>query len=685
MRKRAEFLFIFLLVIVVFLSGSLLSFSPDQLTSLEGNIFGTLGIKTANLLLQIFGYASIALIVFLALWMSFVWREEKLWTIQRIVSAFLFTASFSIFFQVFFKGGVYEPGGTVGEVFRQGLSSTLGAPGLVLLSFLLLILSLYSFSNFSLRRSVEYLKRIFDFLFSTVEFRVKVREIKSKPRPLRETKPAKEKQVRKPVEPTLFPAEPIKEIPIEFLKAPTREFQATEEEIKRNSETIERKLMEFGIKGKVVRANTGPVITVYEFLPEPGVRVSFVVNLFDDLALALGVEAVRIARIPGKTTIGIEVPNRRRTTIYLREILESEKFRFSPSPLTLAIGKNVDGSPFVVDLRPFPHLLIGGATGMGKSVAMNSMILSLMFKSSPDEVKFILIDPKRVEFSLYDGIPYLLTPVITDPDKAIKALEWAVREMDRRLKIFSEHRVRNLGQYRKMVSTLKNKEGVEDLPYIVIFIDELSNLMLTAPKEIEFYLTRLSQEARAPGIHLIFATQRPSTDVITGTIKNNFPARLALGVPSRHDSRTILGSEGAEKLLNSGDMLFKSPSTSILRRVHGAYVSEEEVERVVEFLKMSSAPQYRDIFSELKRKRKGIYGPIGGEDIYRKALKLVLTTGNTSATFLQRRLKIGFPRASRLLDQMEEEGILSPMDENKKRKILVDPMELLKSIEEEEE
>lgn len=685
MRKRAEFLFVFLLVIVVFLAGSLLSFSPEQLTSLKGNVFGTLGIKTANLLLQIFGYAAIALIVFLALWMSSVWKEERLWTIQRTISAFLFTASFSILFQVFLKGGVYEPGGTVGEVFRQGFSSIIGLPGLVLLAFVFLILSLYSFSNFSLRRSVEYIRGIFDFLFSTVEFRVRVREIKSRPASVRESKPSLKTGERARSEPTLFPTEPVKEIPLEFLKAPTREFQATEDEIKRNSETIERKLMEFGIKGKVVKANPGPVITVYEFLPEPGIRVSFVVNLFDDLALALGVEAVRIARIPGKTTIGIEVPNKRRTTIYLREILESEKFRFSPSPLTLAIGKNVDGSPFVVDLHPFPHLLIGGATGMGKSVAMNSMILSLMYKSPPDEVKFILIDPKRVEFSLYNGIPYLLTPVITDPEKAIKALEWAVREMDRRLKIFSEYRVRNLGQYRKIISTLKDKKEVEELPYIVIFIDELSNLMLTAPKEIEFYLTRLSQEARAPGIHLIFATQRPSTDVITGTIKNNFPARLALGVPSRHDSRTILGSEGAEKLLNSGDMLFKSPSTSILRRVHGAYVSEEEVERVVEFLKMSSPPQYRDIFSELKKKRSVSFGPVGGEDIYRKALKLVLSTGNTSATFLQRRLKIGFPRASRLLDQMEEEGILSPMDENKRRKILVDPMELLKSIEEEEE
>lgn len=684
MRKRAEFLFVFLLVVVVFLAGSLLSFSPEQLTSLEGNVFGTLGIKTANLLLQIFGYAAIALIVFLALWMSSVWKEERLWTVQRIVSAFLFTASFSILFQVCLKGGVYEPGGTVGEIFRRSLSSIIGLPGLILLAFVLLILSLYSFSNFSLRRSIEYIKGIFDFLSSTVEFRVKVREIKSRSAPVRESKPSPKSAERVKVEPTLFPAEPVKEIPLEFLKAPTKEFQATEEEIKKNSATIERKLMEFGIKGKVVKANTGPVITVYEFLPEPGIRVSFVVNLFDDLALALGVEAVRIARIPGKTTIGIEVPNKRRTTIYLREILESEKFKFSPSPLTLAIGKNVDGSPFVVDLRPFPHLLIGGATGMGKSVAMNSMILSLMFKSPPEEVKFILIDPKRVEFSLYNGIPYLLTPVITDPEKAIKALEWAVREMDRRLKIFSEYRVRNLAQYRKTISILKEKE-VEDLPYIVIFIDELSNLMLTAPKEIEFYLTRLSQEARAPGIHLIFATQRPSTDVITGTIKNNFPARLALGVPSRHDSRTILGSEGAEKLLNSGDMLFKSPSTSILRRVHGAYVSEEEVERVVEFLKMSSPPQYRDIFQELKKKSSASFGHIGGEDIYRKALKLVLSTGNTSATFLQRRLKIGFPRASRLLDQMEEEGILSPMDENKRRKILVDPMELLKTIEEEEE
>ena len=693
MRKKSEILFIFLTFIFIFISGSLLTFSSHQLITGKGNIFGSAGIKTSDFFLQAFGYASIALLFYIALWAVMLWREEKLWIIQRTLAALFFTSSFSIIFRAYIKAnGIYSPGGAVGEVFFQALSPIIGKSGLVLLSLLFIVLSLYSFSNFSLARSFSYIKNFMDFFFSKVEVGVRIPKTERayrpviKEKPERKKKPSKESEGRHLKKPTpeLFPGENLKEIPLEFLKSPTREFQASREEIKKNSETIERKLMEFGIKGKVIKANSGPVITVYEFLPEPGVRVSFVVNMFDDLALALGVEAVRIARIPGKTTIGIEVPNKRRTTIYLREILESDEFKYSPSPLTLALGKNVDGSPFVIDLRPFPHLLIGGATGMGKSVALNSMLLSLIFKSSPDVVKFILIDPKRVEFSLYNGIPYLLTPVITSPEKAIKALEWAVREMDRRLGLLAKFRVRSLEQYRELSSNLTDEEleEYEDLPYIVIFIDELSNLMLTAPKEIEFFLTRLSQEARAPGIHLIFATQRPSTDVITGTIKNNFPARIALGVPSRHDSRTILGTDGAEKLLNKGDMLFMSPNSSLLRRVHGAYVSEEEVERIVEFLKMNASPQYRDIFRELKEVKSSSKVSLQGDDVYIKALKLVLSTGNTSATFLQRKLRIGFPKAARLLDRMEEEGILSPMDENKRRKILVDPIELLKSIEE---
>ncbi len=677
MGKKSEILFLFLLVIAVFLTGSLVTFSPDQILSFRGNLFGSVGIKTAHLLLQTFGYGTAALIFFLTIWMTLIWKEKKLWIIQRTISGLFFVLSFSTLFQCFLKSGLYEPGGVVGEVIYQNLLPLIKVPGILLFSIFSLILSLYSFSNFSLNKAINTISKTMTFLSRKVEIGVKIRQVDKKTAGRKNRREIMEKK------PSLFQMQVPKEIPIEFLKAPTEEFFASEEEMKNNKITIESKLLEFGIKGKVVKVNPGPVITVYEFLPEPGIRVSFVVNLFDDLALALGVEAVRIARIPGKTTIGIEVPNRRRSTIYLREILESEEFKSSISPLTLAIGKNVDGSPFVIDLRPFPHLLIGGATGMGKSVAMNTMILSIMFKSSPEEVKFILIDPKRVEFSPYDGTNYLLTPVIKDGEQAVKTLSWAVKEMDRRLILLSNLRVRNLEQYRSTAEKMR-REGkeVEQLPYIMIFIDELANLMLTASKEIEYYLKRLAQEARAPGIHLIFATQRPSIDVITGTIKNNFPARIALGVPSRHDSRTIIGIDGAENLLNQGDMLFMSPSSSILRRIHGAYVSEEEVEKIVEFLKMSGPPRYRDIFSELKKKKGVTVGVSSHEKMYLMALKLVLSSENTSATFLQRKLKIGFPRAASFLDRMEEEGVLSPMDENKRRTILVDPTEMLKSLEE---
>ncbi len=477
----------------------------------------------------------------------------------------------------------------------------------------------------------------------------------------------------------------FQEPPLDFLKPPDGEIEVNQEEIEENAREIEAKLAEFGIRGSVERVNPGPVVTVYEFKPQPGVRVSQVIGASTDVALALGAENVRIARIPGKKTIGIEVPNRHRKTIYLREIIESRAFVESTSPLTLAIGKNVDGSPFVVDLRTFPHLLIGGATGMGKSVALNAMLVSMIYKSKPDEVRFILIDPKKVEFPIYNGIPYLLSPVITDVTKAIQALIWAVKEMERRLGLLEKLMVRNIAQYREKASLLRERgEDVEMLPYIVIFIDELASLMLSAQKDMEMLLTRLAQEARAPGIHLILATQRPSTDIITGTIKNNFPARIALGVPSRFDSKTILDQEGAEKLLNKGDMLFKSPNSSILRRVHGAYVSEEELMKIIEYLKNTGPVQYRDIFSEVKNKESVSAALSQGDDLYIQAVKLVLSTGNTSATFLQRRLRIGFPKASRLLDMMEQDGILSPMDPvTKKREILVDRMEYLRSLEEE--
>ncbi len=689
--KRREIFSLFLLFVFVFVAGSLLTFSPEQLYRGKG-LFGKWGVKTSHYLLQAFGYGTVALLFFILLWAISCWKEERIWLFQRLVAMLFFTASASAILSAFVPSGIYASGGTVGEVLFRAFSPLMGRWGVLLAGIFLLLLSLYSFSNFSLRRTFSYINKLINFTLSRVILEVKV------PISLKETLPAsprlpgKKKKRKKPVvkkpekrEPELFPVVDFQEPPLDFLKAPDGEIEVDRREIEENIREIEAKLAEFGIRGTVERVNPGPVVTVYEFKPQPGVRVSQVIGASTDVALALGAENVRIARIPGKRTIGIEVPNHHRKTIYLREIIESRPFVESPSPLTLAIGKNVDGSPFVVDLRPFPHLLIGGATGMGKSVALNAMLVSMIYKSKPDEVRFILIDPKKVEFPIYNGIPYLLSPVITNVTKAIQALIWAVKEMERRLGLLEKLRVRNIAQYREKASLLREKgEDVEMLPYIVIIIDELASLMLSAQKDMEMLLTRLAQEARAPGIHLILATQRPSTDIITGTIKNNFPARIALGVPSRFDSKTILDQEGAEKLLNKGDMLFKSPNSSILRRVHGAYVSEEELMRIIEYLKNTGPVQYRDIFSEVKKRESVSAALSQGDDLYIQAVKLVLSTGSTSATFLQRRLRIGFPKASRLLDMMEQDGILSPMDPvTKKREILVDRMEYLRSLEEE--
>ncbi len=686
--RRREAFSIALFFVGLFLAGSLVSFSPSSLGK-GGGWFGLWGVRVALWMLQAFGYGSFALVIFLFLWAGACWSEGRLWFFPRFIAMLLFSSSFSSVLAGFFPQGIYAPGGVVGEIIFRSFLPLVGKAGTLLLAFLLLLLSLYSFSNFSLRRTLRYLQKIIAFFAAKVVLEVKVAvEKASRPMPSPGAKRGRKKrEKKKPAkrEPELFPVLEFQEPPLSFLKRPEGEVVISHQEVKENIREIEEKLREFGIRGKVVRVNPGPVVTVYEFKPEPGIRVSQVIGASSDVALALGAENVRIARLPGKRTIGIEVPNRERQLIYLREIIESREFIQSTSPLTLAIGKNVDGSPFVVDLRPFPHLLIGGATGMGKSVALNAMLLSMIYKAKPDEVRFLLIDPKRVEFPIYNGIPYLLSPVITQVDKAIQSLIWAVKEMERRLALLERFRVKNIAQYREKAELLRQEgQEVEPLPYIVIVIDELANLMLSAQKEMEMLLTRLAQEARAPGIHLILATQRPSTDIITGTIKNNFPARIALGVPSRFDSKTILDQEGAEKLLNKGDMLFKSPDSSILRRVHGAFVSEAELMRVIDYLKSSGVPRYRDIFSEVKERNEG--SPLGlssSDDIYIKAIKLVLTTGRTSATFLQSRLRIGFPRASRILLMMEEDGILSPEDpKTKKREILVDPREYLRSLEE---
>ncbi len=448
---------------------------------------------------------------------------------------------------------------------------------------------------------------------------------------------------------------------------PPRQGGESREELLARARLLEEKLADFGIKGRVVEVCPGPVITVYEYEPAPGVKISRITALADDLALGLKAASVRIVGpLPGKSAVGIEVANKQREIVYLKEILGSEAFRKAPSKLSLALGKDISGRPVVADLTKMPHLLIAGATGTGKSVCLHSMIMSLLFKSTPEYVRLLLIDPKRIELSVYDGIPHLLHPVVLEPKMATRALKWAVAEMERRYQLLEEARARNLESY--------NASAEEKLPYIVIVVDELADLMVVSSKEVEGSLTRLSQMARASGIHLLLATQRPSVDVLTGIIKANFPARISFQVSSKTDSRTILDTGGAERLLGAGDMLFLPPGTSKLKRIHGAFISEEEVRRVIEFLRAQGEPEYEEsILAPVENE-----GPGGLEDeevdeLYQEAVNLVVRTGQASISMLQRRLRVGYNRAARMIERMEREGIVGPSDGVRPRPVLVRP------------
>jgi S-DNA-T family DNA segregation ATPase FtsK/SpoIIIE len=481
-------------------------------------------------------------------------------------------------------------------------------------------------------------------------------------------------------------------------------------------------LENYGIQGQVTAIRPGPVVTMYEFAPAPGTRLNKIVNLADDLAMSLEALKVRIvAPIPGKAAVGIEVPNRTRETVYLKEILADDVFQQGKAKLPLALGKDIEGAPVVVDLAKMPHLLVAGATGSGKSVAVNTMITSLLYSATPEDVRFIMVDPKVLELSIYEGVPHLLLPVVTDPKKANLALRWAVEEMERRYDLLARMGVRDIASYNKKLQKVAAKseakklrevadeteraaeagddfawegehpekemdlaeeldleEPPRKLPYIVVVIDEFADLMMCAPKEVETSVARIAQKARAAGIHLMLATQRPSVDVITGLIKANFPSRIAFHVTSKVDSRTILDQMGAENLLGSGDMLF-SDRGSAPQRLHGCYVQEEEIGRVVDFIKKQGRPAYNyDILKP--RDEDGEDGEMGGggdddvsDDLYDRAVKIVAETQRVSVSYLQRRLSVGYNRAAKMVERMEREGVVSPPDVKKVREVLISP------------
>ena len=498
----------------------------------------------------------------------------------------------------------------------------------------------------------------------------------------------------------------------------------TDEALKARSEVLTRALLSFGIEGKVTEVHPGPIVTMYEFEPAPGVKVARIVNLDNDLALALKAISLRIvAPLPGKSVVGIEVPNPYRETVSLKELVTSDAFIRSRSKLTIALGKDIFGVPVAADLKTMPHLLVAGATGAGKSVSLHTMLLSILFSARPDEVKLLLIDPKRLEFQVYDGVPHLLQPVITDPRAAARGLSWVVLEMERRYKLLAEAGVRNIDSYNRraletqgavkqstrkpaleqpdlpmeflsgddrfvagdngrsdpeampspaaspMTPGVSAKTGPAPLPYIVVMIDELADLMMVAPKEVEDKIARLAQMARASGIHLVLATQRPSVDVLTGLIKANFSARIAFQVSSKTDSRTILDANGAEALVGRGDMLYLASGTGRITRLHGSFVPDDDVRRVVEFVKKQAAPAYSGDWQSLRQEDAA--EDQEQDEVYEQAKDLVITSGQASASLIQRRLRVGYPRAARMIERMEEEGIVGAPARDGRREVIV--------------
>ena len=701
------------------------------------NIAGRVGASVSETLLQGFGLSAfIFCLVFFFLGYQLIRSSGKSRFASRIAaSCFFLLLSASLFTAVlktFRWGGVQiTAGGLLGDICTRLLFRAFNHIGTILILLALLFLFVLFTTRLSVHHILQALASLFRFSFKEVHIRItqyqntksreqmkrrvmekhlsskkevegvriKTKRKKSKPEPSREKKerkrPQEKKSVPKPVEQEKLPFPPPQKTgyqfpPYNLLDKSRPAGKIDKDELLEKKELIEEKLAQFGVTGEVKQYHPGPVITTYEFFPDAGIKVSQVANLSEEVSLALSAISVRIRRIPGKSSLGIEVPNDNRETIHIRDVIESPEFLESESKLTYALGKTVHGEIYVTDLARMPHLLIAGATGTGKSVALNCLIASILYKASPDEVKLILIDPKRIELSSYEGIPHLMCPVVKDPRKSEAVLFDAIKKMEDRYKVLGRFNVRDIGQYNAMIHSILNdkrrnlseeeREDFKPMPYIVIIIDELAELMMLGAKEVNYCITRLAQLARAVGIHLVMATQRPSIDIITGTIKNNFASRIAFRVPTKVDSRVIIDTIGADKLLGDGDMLFIPPKYPRITRLHGSFIKTLEVNRILKFVKDQGEPEFDESLVEVLNKPVSELEEEGfGEKdpVYDKAVELVLVTEQASASFLQRRLRLGYARASRILDQMEQEGIVGPSEGGKKRDILVDPQTYL--------
>ncbi len=694
--------------------------NPDQIF----NFCGKVGAYVSDLFYQVIGLP--ALLIPIAC-LTFAWRLLKFRDIHPrfyklaafVVMLFSLAGLISLEFEKILLMGqsINQAGGLIGYFIASTLKNWFNLTGAAIFLLVFLAVSAMLVARFSVVLFLEgLLARMADSLERRREARLarKAQKPAKKPKervpvirtpePSLATAPVKKKQksAAKPaaVQETfsfLEPSGTYHQPPLSLLDHEGAETVPVDKEaLTMNARLLEKKLLDFNVEGEVSEVKPGPVVTMYEFAPAPGVKVNKISGLADDLSMALKALSIRIvAPIPGRGVVGIEIPNRDREMVFLKEIMDSEEYRKAGGKLPLALGKDIFGHPIVTDLAKMPHLLVAGATGTGKSVSINAMILSLLYRSDPRDVRMILIDPKMLELSMYEGIPHLLLPVVTNPKKAALALHWAVREMERRYKLMSDKGVRNIEGYNRKLAkeekekTEARKHAVEDptetrlneeelpevelidgevlehghLPYVVVIVDELADLMMVAGREVEEAIARLAQMARAAGIHLILATQRPSVDVITGLIKANFPARVSFKVFSRTDSRTILDSMGAETLLGNGDMLFLPPGTGALQRVHGAFVSDIEVQRVVKFLKKQGEPDYdKSILETPPSADTGGSGDDDYDEKWDEALALVANKGQASISMLQRHLRLGYNRAARMIERMEQENIVGPSD-----------------------
>ena len=689
LKKRSiELVGLTLISTALLLAISFFSYSPNDPTIIYGdinvtinNLLGVYGGLVADFLLQSFGLAAFLILITLIAWGFSLLVKKEIKKIQFKVFYLILCLIFScIYIYIIFNNSFWlidnGNSGFVGQILYNWISNFLPNLNNQYFVFIFFILSLFFFilaTNinikyfwFTARYFLEKFKKHHNSFSKSdddknhTEYLKKNDQLADLPQQTFSFDNIKEPLSLK-TEQSNFKNFKLPSIDL-LERKPSKINLLDQSKSRPDGKFIEKILLDFGINGKITQINDGPVVSLYEFEPAPGVKVSKIINLSDDLARNTSSTSARVSIIPGKNTVGIEIPNESRESVYLREIIYNEKFKKKEIKLPISLGKSISGIPIVGDLVAMPHLLIAGTTGSGKSVCINTIIVSLLYKLTPDLCKFILIDPKMLELSAYEGIPHLLTPVITDSKKAASALGWTVKEMNSRYKLMSKEGVRNIDGY--------NAKHKLKMPYIVVVVDEMSDLMLVAGKEIENYIQKLSQMARAAGIHIIMATQRPSVDVITGTIKANFPTRISFRVSSKIDSRTILGEQGSEQLLGNGDMLFMSSANRIVR-IHGPYVSEKEIEKITNVLRAQGKPDYiEEITLNDKNDNYESSSDSETDELYNQALGIIRSEGKASTSFLQRKLQIGYNRAARIIDMMEERGIVSKANHVGKREVL---------------